>query len=500
MVVNFGSRSQAHPGSVLFVTFSSCVPNSCGDNSTTFDIVVGDITLEQLSTQNTSLRYAGRFPNFETSAMDLRVAVRTQYQIFLLTEFFTFDLDPLSILSITPNTGQLGTSAVVAVDEDFGPSSSVTISQVRLGEVGAQIVDASDHTMIRVRSGSGNPGLVDVRVNTTVTVDDVAYDGSYTYLEDGWTQLEDGSITDIIPPAAQLGRSVLLCGNRLLGGGTSVVTIERGPDSFTLLQSTPLPSVLPLPGTECLEVQIPNALQGINESNVIITSDTGAMVPSAMVFSLSAIESVSPARGQEGTVVTIRGRALLSGYPGASPIVFLSDVLAIVLRSNDTEIVVRAGSIPTFLPGATAPQIIGIMGSIVIEVPNPISTSSTFNVSISTGWQYEELGVIDRVDPNFGQLGTLITITGSNLLAYGVGLTHATIDGTNATILDGATNSMVQLEVPDSETTGIVDVTLFSDTGANVRGSNTFQYMEKGVIQSALPSQGQNGTFGKIFM
>lgn len=505
----FEGGSSAQPGTVLLVGAGACVPGECGDSSTTFDIIVGDITLERLSTVNTTVKYAGRFPNFQGDSIGAELTVVTQYQEFRLRAFLTINLFEPDPITATPNIGQRGTNVLVQGNDLFGFGHNVAISRVRLGNADADIIDSSSRMQLQVQPRSGNAGTGSIRINTTDTFEGIAYDGPYFYLEDGWTQLRDGNITDIVPPAAQQGRDVLLCGNDLLGNGTNITMIEHGLNMLLQLQPSPTPSTPLQPGSECLEVRVPNTLQDTNEGIIVITSNTGALVASISSFEVSAIETVIPSRGQAGTVVTISGRALLSGYPTRMPQVFLSDVFTTLIRWNDSEIVVRAGTPPVINPrvinattGATEPppQIIGVMGNVVIEVVDPLDSSVIFNVSDDAGWQYEELGAIDTVVPAFGQFGTLITVNGSNLLAYGNRLTHAMIGGMNATILDGASNSKVRLVVPDASTIGLVDVTLFSDTGASVRGSRIFQYRERGVISAALPSQGQDGTFGKIFM
>lgn len=510
----FEGGSSSQPGTVVLIGARTCVPGECGDNSTTFDIIVGDVTLERLNTENTTVKYAGRFPNFEGSRIGAELTVVTQYQAFRLRLFLTFNLFQPQSISVTPNTGQRGTNVSIQGNDLLRFGHSVAISRVRLGDTDADIIDRSSSMRLEVQARSGTAMTGTVRINTTDTFEGVVYDGPYFYLENGWTQLDDGSITSIIPPAAQSGRSVLLCGSDLLGNGTGVFMIQHGLNMLSQLQASPSPSTPLQPGSECLAVQVPDDVQDLNESSVIITSNTGAVVTSTSNFAVSVIESVTPSRGQPGTIVTIRGRALLSGYPTSIPDVFLSDVyvFAPLMRWNDSEIVVRAGTPPVINPrvinattGATEPppQVIGVPGSVVIEVQNPLNStvsSLRFNVSDDLGWQYEEFGAIDAVVPGFGQFGTLITITGSNLLAYGRNLTHAMVGGINATIMGSALNTIVQLVVPDATTTSVVDITLFSDTGANVRGSRIFEYRERGNVSAALPSQGQSGTFGKIFM
>ena len=511
VVVNLGDRPDGQPGSVVFIVSGSCVPPECGDNSTSFDLAIGSIILERLSTENTTLKYAGRIPTFEGTDTRIDVMLITQFQTFTLGAPTLFNLyRPPVITRVLPNSGQRGTNVTLSVNDLSGVWSTVglSLSLVHLGQTSADIIDSTDLEMIMVRARSDNPGIGYVRINTTYTVESVRYDGPYTFAEDGWTQLMDGNITHIIPPAAQLGRSILLCGNSLLGGGANVSVIKHGSNNFLHLQSTPTSTVF-LPGSECLEATIPETVQETDENVIIVVSDTGAIVESASNFSVSAVDTVVPSRGQVGTLVTITGQGLLSGYESVVPTIFLSRVRATVLSASESKIVVRAGAIPVVPPqiinqttGATAPppQIIGVMGEILIVVTSPMNNSLSFNVTNSTGWQYEEAGMIVSVFPTFGQYGTLITISGTNLLAYGTMLTHATIDNVNSTIVNGVTDSMVQLVVPNIPRTSVVDIELFSDTGASVRQSNLFEVRENGVVLRAEPNQGQIGTVGKVLV
>ena len=449
--------------------------------------------LERLNTP-AGLEYAGRFPSFEERNMNARIQIMTQFQVFTLQVFLQFQLFPAQpITSVMPSTGQRGTNVTITIGDALANNANVEFSRILLGSSDADIVSSRDarSTSISVRARSGLSGTGDILINTTDVFNGVLFDGPYTHLENGWTQIMDGNISDIIPQAAQVGRTILMCGDGLLGGGTNISTIEFGSIPLTLVQISPLLSEPSYPGSECIEAQLSSAVLGNGKNIISITSDTGSIVESTSNFTVSAIESVVPNRGQINTVVTIRGDGLLSGYDSPPAVVFLSNVRARVLESSNTEIVLRVGvpSIPMN----------GVQGNIDIYVTNPFNSTLEFLVSSTNAWQYEESGIIDTVTPDFGQFGTVIDINGTNLLAYGNALTHATIGNVNATILDGATDTLVQLVVPENSMTGNVDVVLFSDTGTSVRGPNTFQYRERGVITSTSPDQGQDGTYGKIY-
>ena len=295
-----------------------------------------------------------------------------------------------------------------------------------------------------------------------------------------------------------------------MGGGRLLSAIRFNSITFhPLIFSLTKPSIF-LPGSECIHAEVP-ALSQTNEVNGIITiiSDTGSLVDSIAYFTLAHVDSVTPGREQPGTTVTIRGQGLLSGYNSSLPIVFLSNILERVLTWSSTYIIVRVGDPLTSLPrvintttGATVapPQSFGVVGSIRIEVPNPLDKTDVFNVSNATGWQLKESGVIDGVSPTFRQHGTPITVKGTNLLSYGNNLTHAIVGGVNATILAGTSNNTVKHIAPNSTNIGSVDIVLFSVTGADIRGPSVFEYREVRVVDNASPRDGQNGTFGEIVM
>ena len=498
----------AQPGTVIFMTQLSCLPGECGDNSTTFTVVSNGIPLQSLDTQNTTLKYAGRLPNFDTSG-NRDLSIITEYQTFRLFLFLAYELVPSgTISSVSPSFGQRGTRVTITGNQLRGVGLNTVVSRVLLGGYESEIVDASSDMTIQVRTRSGLPmENGSIMINSTQMFENRLYDGPYTYLENGWTQLRDGVITRIVPLAAQEGREIYVCGTGILGGGNSISSAQFGAANFPILTSIPATPPFTITESECIQVQVGSPSSStVTSGTITVTSNTGSYVESTDNFTIASIQVISPNRGQPGTVVTITGCGFLSGTTSGAPLVFLNDVHADLISFSSTEIVVRARDPPTLLPriinettGATEPppQYFGVMGGVRIEVANPFSTNGIFTVSSATGWQLEENGMISEITPSFGQYGTRITIQGTNLLAYGE-LTHVTVDGVNATILDGASNSVVRIIAPNITAITFVDIMVYSDTGATIRGPLIFEYREAGVVTDVSPSEGQNGTFGEL--
>ena len=496
------------PGTVIYTLPGTCLPSDCGDNSTDYNITVGQLQLERLDIRpaSSSADFAARFPNFDAPVSRAGMVIHTQYQQFDVRESFDLELAG-NITEVNPRWGQRGTNIVIRGIRLLGGvrSNEVTGVTVQLGDAAATVRQSSN-TEIRVTVNRGTPGIATVRINTTQTIRvltlqmDFSFDGPYTYRVDAWTQLQEGQVVNIVPLAAQQGRDVMLCGDRLLGGGTRISSVTLAGQTISVFSLTPFNTTgnLTDAGSECISISLPVAAGGTSDIATLV-ADTGAIVDSSQTFTYAEIRNVSPMRGQFGARVTISGVSLLSGYSSEIPQVYLSGIQARVLRSSSTTIVVEAQMPPEMDPGSAqslAPQssIFGVSGPVEIVVNSPFSL--TFNVSTDSAWTYERPGEIESVTPPFGQFGTRLTIQGENLLGYGTSLTRATLNDTDAVIVE-ASNATVVLTAPDLDSVGPVTIALFSDTGAVVRGEELFEYRQRGTILAADPSSGQNGTYGE---
>ena len=98
--------------------------------------------------------------------------------------------------------------------------------------------------------------------------------------------------------------------------------------------------------------------------------------------------------------------------------------------------------------------------------------------------------------PNFGQVGTLVTISGTNMRGAGlVGdatIVEVQLAGTVARIIK-QTNTIVEVEANHNNPV-VGAVTLIADTGAVVELESSWNYTLRGEISQLVPSSGQVGT------
>lgn len=496
VVISLIVSLDAQPGTTIVAGRGTCLPNVCGDNSTTYDIIVGGIVLDKLMSSPDG--FVARFPEFVVQQDSAVAMITTEYQTFTLPVSNQFDLSQQTgNVLVSPTRGQRGTRITITGEFLLGIGDGTFSAVVRIGGNIADLVSSSQE-LIELRANSGAPGAASIQINTTQTFNGVGeFDGPYTFLEDVWVQLEEGSVSDIIPPAVQTAGTVTLCGDSLLGGGALVASITLAGESATSFPQVPAPSTGSLPGVECISLPVPVRTGQQATGRVTIMSDTGATVDSIANFTFSEIQTVTPSRGQPGTIVTITGVALLSGYESATPTVNMSGIEAVLISTSSTQIVVRVTDPPQPSSGGmqTTSEVFGQPGVVMVTVTNALLSYSV--TSSSPVWTYEVPGVVNEVVPNFGQIGTQITVTGTNLLGYGLSLTHTTIGESNATLIE-QTDARVVLSTPDSGIVGSVNIVLFSENGAQVVGQQVFEYRERGMILNSEPNRGQRGTFGEL--
>ena len=496
--------NDVQPGTVI--VSMGCLPPECGDNSTNYDILVSEQQLQRIDGDN--LFFVARFPATINVSTMVPVIIRSQYSDLFSTSQSTVNIfAPFPIDSVTPSTGQKGTIVEIRGSNLFGRGAgTIVLSRVVLGSSAAEIMDGASSTLIRVRVNSGDPGSTSLIINTTqtVTASGTSYrnDGPYTHNNSIWTQLEDGEVVEIVPLAAQPGVNISVIGERLLGGGTEIESISIAGQIvayFSSVQSKSNDSmeymVVTVPGISGDETRL--------EGRIVITADTGAIIESlpTINFTYAAVLNITPTEGQVGTQVTITGIELLSGYD-VEPVVTLSGIRATVISYNESVVVVRAED-PTaqFMMSGSGSgvsediNITNITGDVRLIVSR--GDNESFTVSAEDVWTYREAGEITEVEPEFGQYGTEISLRGSNLFGYGESIMRAQINGTESMIVSQS-NSIVVLMAPNLSIVGLVDVVLVSETGAEVRGNQVFEYRERGVIVSVNPPLGQNGTFGEL--
>ncbi len=147
----------------------------------------------------------------------------------------------------------------------------------------------------------------------------------------------------------------------------------------------------------------------------------------------------------------------------------------------------------------TDTEVVAVAAASVARIGHVVVTADTgATTTLVNGWTYNTEGSISTAVPSSGQVGTLVTISGSSLRGSGNSVASATLNGYSARVVS-QNDSTVVLEAGDGDiarTTG--DIVLMADSGAVVRGANKWTYIVPGVISSVSPSQGRVGTLVTI--
>ena len=218
--------------------------------------------------------------------------------------------------------------------------------------------------------------------------------------------------------------------------------------------------------------------------DVVLTADSGAIVVSENSWKYVAegqIAEVTPSSGQVTTPVVISGMALRGAGDNVINVTF-AGVLATITEESDTEVSVVA-----------AASVAGT-GDVVIL------SNAGATVTLEDGWQHLKAGSITSVSPGAGQLGTLITVSGSNMKLGGSSI-ELKIGDRVATVLSYSDTEIIA-RVPDASgrrrrdtNTETVPFTITNEFGAVFTSSGvTFDLLERGEIDSVTPATGQLGT------
>ena len=188
------------------------------------------------------------------------------------------------------------------------------------------------------------------------------------------------------------------------------------------------------------------------------------------------IAAAEPNQGVSGTRVLIYGR-YLRGHGTAVATVSLAGVAANIEQETNSFVRVTAGA------GAD-----GTEGDIVLTA----NTGAV--VLLSDGFTYVEGGSITAVEPSSGISGTVVTITGSNLLSGGDSVTQVSLAGTVANIVSSG-NTQIVVEAGVTQSSGVEgDVVININTGAVVTDQSAFTYLRYGEIIDVSPAVGHDAT------
>jgi hypothetical protein len=176
----------------------------------------------------------------------------------------------------------------------FGGGSKV--DRVLLGGAEASIVSQNRSVIIAVASGDGDLGTGDVLL--------VADTGATITAGNSWTQLVPGVITAVAPDSGVWGTNVIIDGERLLGGGSSVSRVLIGGADAEVLDAN----------DDSILVRAPAGDAGLEDIEII--ADTGAATVEEAAFRFlepGVADPLGTTSGTPGTKVEVCGGGIFGG-------------------------------------------------------------------------------------------------------------------------------------------------------------------------------------------
>ena len=408
---------------------------------------------------------AGQSPNGTLN--NLPITVTLSDGSFIEGGAFTYEEYEVSILGT--NEGQFGTNVILKVSF---PVDSILC--VKFDDIEADIlqIDSQNSTVTVEVPRAKIPGnyTVDVTVENT--------DNIIARLSAGFTYLTEGFICTVSPSEGQRGTRVRIAGENLLGGGNNVTELKFGLVSATVHSYS--------------NNEINASLSDNNDDypvtvDITIVSDTGAIITFTDGFTIITpgnIGSVTPSSGQYGTLVTITGMGLLEGDKDLVSVTLTGTDAVVIGTPNDTTIVVSAG--------ASNFSIIGFVSIIT-------STGAEIVSNQSNQFQYLMPGIVNSVSPTNGSQGTIVTITGQDMLNGGSLASIVTLGEITAEIIESNDTLITVLAGTGGNGTAPAgDIIITSNTGSIVTHSSAWTYTELGNISSFSPSSGQQGVIVMI--
>ena len=259
------------------------------------------------------------------------------------------------------------------------------------------------------------------------------------------------SITAISATIGTVGTPVTITGAGLLdGGGNGAVSFNRTPATILSQSSTSIQVKVPAGATT-------GPVSVFVNGNTIRSSSSFSVVPPPRISGLS------PNYGAAGAAIDIAGANFDPTQDTGS--VTVGGAPAEVVSWSNTKIVVQIPSKAT-------------TGNLVVTANETASNGEAFT--------FYPRPAITTVSPATGLPGTLVTITGSNLLDGGDN-GSVTFNGTPAAIVS-LTNTSIQVDVPAGATNGPVSVLI---NGVTVKSSSDFT-----VLSSELTISGLSPNYG----
>ena len=444
-------------------------------------------------------------------------------------------IHPPTITSFTPNEGFIGTTIIIkgenfsttANDNKvfFNDNKEATITNATATELtvtvpyGAEsgkinvtvnditVISANDFTVTyplpTITSFSPTEGAIETEVIITGTNFSTIVNENIVTFNDNkralLTNISENSITAIVPQGATTGKI------NLSVNGIEISTTE----DFTVTHPTPIITLFsPANGISGDEIIINGANFSpiINENTVIFNDNKEAVILDANPNSLKVIVPDDAVTGKISVTVnnntttstsdfnvtatpTITSFSPTSASPGATVTINGTNFSNIINENK----VVFSDSQEATITNATVNTLTVIVpnnaetGNVAVTV-NGITTTSNTNFIVS---QQTPTPTINSFSPTTGNIGTTVTITGTN---FSTNIADNTVKFSNnkiATITNATANTLT-VTVPDGAITGKISLTV---NGTTVDSNDEFTVTQPtSTINSFSPTTGMAGT------
>ena len=386
----------------------------------------------------------------------------------------------VQVTTVTPSQGQAGTRVKIAgrgllagEDPSTQPLQSVTLSGVQANLAQAKISDA----LIEIQAGGGNPSgagdvIVQLKTGTSYTVT-----GAFNY-----TGASNVTLFEPLQGDISFGTNVRLTGTNLLGGGqyAQQVCINGVPARDIAIATDTV-------------VQVQAGQIGTNSScpptGISIEANSGALYQqsSPLTYKTSVQLFVSPATGQNGTMVTIQTTASSSIDWLSQPpqYVRLVGVMASIVSRNTTHLKVVAGQSFSDVP---------VTGDVEVRAFSSAQAGLGTIAVARNAFTYLPTGQIFRLQPSSGQIGTQVSITGRGLLGNGTRLTSVWLGEHRPMVNSAQSDDTITIRINSQQSPGSASLRLISDTGARIALSDAFTFLQSSQATSVEPPTGRWGT------
>jgi len=535
--------------------------NLLGYGSNITSVTFGSQLADVISFTNSTIavRITSHHNNTDTDAVNVTIVSDTYAIVSSAPNVWSFLVEG-QVTAVTPAEGHIGTFVTLTGNTLLGGGN---ITSVYLDGVSTEILSVSNNT-VYLRLGTNTqrrsgytPGEVIISIDTGAVVLSAANvnftfrqtglitgfspligrEGTYVTIT-GTNMLALGSkiirvsiagfdvpqdsiqyngsdVNRIVVRAGQSNTSVI--GNIQLFIDTGTIVLSHTTYNFSYVSPGVVTSVSPSEGVEGTGVLIEGQDLYVANSFVISVHLAGSPVTRVVVATRAAIAVVAgpPMTNATGLLITASDGSITRGGPfvyGTPHYLVLRGPsygqhgtrVTIDLPVNFEVLFVLVDTIPALV-------ITRDVSSCVISIPRAqrqgtyyadivIKNTKGEVLKLADRFMYMPEGVITKVSPKSGQLGTIVTITGNRLLGGGSFIKHAELAGIDAYVISSSNLSVV-VEIACNNrdtipTTG--DVVLTADTGANVTQLRAWTTVVPAMITAVEPSNGQYGTFVNI--